>query len=172
MPARHCISDNHNSRPLEPNGVILIHTGDHTTSGIKHELEFILSWLESQPHPHKFLWEVITIPVLLWLLKYMSISNRHIQALLVSISLPHRWRYVATRYPSTVVLILLKAIPGYSNSKVHSPGYTLQHTNPLKFGLKSLSRWRLGPPLAHLDSNINLGKSTDGCYALLTAYGM
>ena len=48
-----CISDTHDLQPPPPNGDILIHSRDLAVSGTKHELD-VLSWPESQPHPHKF----------------------------------------------------------------------------------------------------------------------
>ena len=51
-----CISDTHNthnSQPTLPHGDILIHAGDLTISGSQQEHDDVLSWLQSQPHPHK-----------------------------------------------------------------------------------------------------------------------
>ena len=99
-----CISDNHNSQPPVPNGDILIHAGDLTVCGTtrKHELDKILSWFQSQPHPHKFFigGNHDTQAVLLWILRYMGISHRHTQVLLISKEYSTQ---VVARYAFTVV---------------------------------------------------------------------
>ncbi|KAL2869731.1 Metallo-dependent phosphatase-like protein [Aspergillus lucknowensis] len=48
-----CISDTHNTRPVLPDGDILIHAGDLTQSGTRQELDEQISWLDSQPHRYK-----------------------------------------------------------------------------------------------------------------------
>ncbi|KAG5980952.1 hypothetical protein E4U55_003462 [Claviceps digitariae] len=48
-----CVSDTHNSRPVLPDGDILIHAGDLTQSGSQSELDAALSWIRSLPHQHK-----------------------------------------------------------------------------------------------------------------------
>ncbi|KAI0692017.1 metallophosphoesterase domain-containing protein 1 [Cerioporus squamosus] len=53
-----CISDTHNThraQPALPDSDILIHAGDLTQSGTVEELDDVLAWLASQPHPHKLL---------------------------------------------------------------------------------------------------------------------
>ena len=178
-----CISDTHNthnSQPPLPNGDILIHAGDLTASGTKHELDNVLSWLESQPHPHKFF-----------------IGGNHDTWLAVD---PEIHGYITSTYPSLTYLQESSAqvtirgrtlrvygspyTPQYGSwvfqyPKVHAPWYSLSHKPTSEY--ESTKIWSRippltdilithGPPLAHLDSNnTNLGSSTDGCYALLTA---
>ena len=48
-----CISDTHNYLPDLPSGDVLIHAGDLTQSGSLKELKAVITWLNSQPHPHK-----------------------------------------------------------------------------------------------------------------------
>lgn len=48
-----CISDTHNVHFDLPPGDVLIHAGDLTQSGSLKELQEAISWLSSQPHPHK-----------------------------------------------------------------------------------------------------------------------
>ncbi|KAJ4157204.1 hypothetical protein NW754_008847, partial [Fusarium falciforme] len=48
-----CISDTHNAHFDLPPGDVLIHAGDLTQSGSLKELQETISWLSSQPHPHK-----------------------------------------------------------------------------------------------------------------------
>ena len=48
-----CISDTHNSLPDLPSGDVLVHAGDLTQSGSLKELKAVITWLNSQPHPHK-----------------------------------------------------------------------------------------------------------------------
>ncbi|KAK3995708.1 Metallo-dependent phosphatase [Cladorrhinum sp. PSN332] len=49
-----CLSDTHNNQPSSvPEGDILIHAGDLTNSGTFSELQAILDWLNSLPHPYK-----------------------------------------------------------------------------------------------------------------------
>ncbi|CAJ2501612.1 Uu.00g044650.m01.CDS01 [Anthostomella pinea] len=48
-----CVSDTHNTRPGLPPGNLLIHAGDLTENGSFDELQAGLTWLSSQPHPHK-----------------------------------------------------------------------------------------------------------------------
>ena len=178
-----CISDTHNthdSQPPLPNGDILIHAGDLTVSGTKHELDNVLSWLESQPHPHKFF-----------------IGGNHDTCLSVT---PEIHEYISSTYPSLTYLqessaqvtIRGRTLSIYGSPytpqhgswvfqypKVHAPWYSPYEKPTSEY--ESTKIWSRippltdilithGPPLAHLDSsNINLGKSTDGCYALLTA---
>lgn len=47
------ISDTHNSQPDLPHEDVFIHAGDLTQSGSLKELEMAITWLNSQPHPHK-----------------------------------------------------------------------------------------------------------------------
>ena len=42
-----CISDTHNQTPKLPQGDVLIHAGDMTKQGSRHELERTVRWLES-----------------------------------------------------------------------------------------------------------------------------
>lgn len=42
-----CISDTHNQTPKLPQGDVLIHAGDLTKQGSRHELEKTVRWLES-----------------------------------------------------------------------------------------------------------------------------
>ena len=172
-----CISDTHNthnSQPPVPNGDILIHAGDLTASGTKHELDNVLSWLESQPHPHKFF-----------------IGGNHDTCLAVD---PEIHGHISSTYPSLTYLQESSAqvtihertirvygspyTPKHGSSvfqypKVHALSYppSLKPTTEYE----STKIWSRippltdilithGPPLAHLDSNIHLG-----CYALLTA---
>jgi hypothetical protein len=82
-----CISDTHNThntQPPLPNGDIPIHAGDLTVSGTKHELDNVLSWLESQPHPHKFF-----------------IGGNHDTSLAVD---PEIHEYISSTYPSLIYL--------------------------------------------------------------------
>jgi hypothetical protein len=177
-----CISDTHNthnSQPPLPNGDILIHAGDLTVSGTKHELDNVLSWLESQPHPHKFF-----------------IGGNHDTSLAVD---PEIHEYISSTYPSLIYLQESSAqvtirgrtlrvygspyTPQYGSwvfqyPKVHTPWYSPSDKPTSEY--ESTKIWyRIppltdilithGPPLAHLDSNVNLGSSANGCYALLTA---
>ena len=177
-----CISDTHNthnSQPPVPNGDILIHAGDLTVSGTKLELDNVLSWLESQPHPHKFF-----------------IGGNHDTCLAVT---PEIHEYISSTYPSltylqdssTQVTIRGRTLRIYGSPytpqhgswvfqypKVHAPWYSPSDKPTSEY--QSTQIWSRippltdilithGPPLAHLDNNINLGNSTDGCYALLTA---
>ena len=49
-----CISDTHNTKPSDlPEGDILVHAGDLSQFGTFTEIQAQLSWLASQPHPHK-----------------------------------------------------------------------------------------------------------------------
>ena len=181
-----CISDTHNthnSQPPVPNGDILIHAGDLTVSGTKHELDDVLSWLESQPHPHKFF-----------------IAGNHDTYLAVT---PGIHEYISSTYPSLTYLqesskqvtIRGRMLRVYGSPytpqhgswvfqypKVHAPRYYYSPSDEHTTASESIKIWSRiplltdilithGPPLAHLDhSNTNLGKSsTDGCYALLTA---
>ncbi|SPO03058.1 uncharacterized protein DNG_05739 [Cephalotrichum gorgonifer] len=49
-----CISDTHNTSPSDlPMGDILVHAGDLSQFGTFAEIQAQLSWLASQPHPHK-----------------------------------------------------------------------------------------------------------------------
>jgi calcineurin-like phosphoesterase family protein len=108
-----CISDTHNthdSQPPVPNGDILIHAGDLTVSGTKHELDNVLSWLESQPHPHKFF-----------------IGGNHDTCLAVT---PDIHGYISSTYPSLTYL-------QESSTHVMIRG-PRQNTNLPKFGLASL----------------------------------
>lgn len=52
-----CISDTHMAHRgfSLPDGDVLIHAGDATSSGVSGEVERFLDWLGSQPHPHKIL---------------------------------------------------------------------------------------------------------------------
>jgi hypothetical protein len=173
-----CISDTHNthnSQPPVPNGDILIHAGDLTVSGTKHELDNVLSWFESQPHSHKFF-----------------IAGNHDTCLAVT---PGIHEYISSTYPSltylqesfTQVAIRGRMLRVYGSPytpqhgsfvfqypKVHAPRYspsdeptTTSESTKIWSRIPPLTDILIthGPPLAHLDhSNINLG-----CYALLTA---
>ncbi|KAJ5129264.1 uncharacterized protein N7515_005303 [Penicillium bovifimosum] len=48
-----CISNTYKERPELPEGDVLIHAGDLTTTGSLAELEITLKWLHTQPHPIK-----------------------------------------------------------------------------------------------------------------------
>ncbi|PVI04579.1 Metallo-dependent phosphatase [Periconia macrospinosa] len=49
-----CISDTHNSQPVDiPAGEILIHAGDITQGGTWKEIQASIDWLKSLPHPNK-----------------------------------------------------------------------------------------------------------------------
>ncbi|KAA8898914.1 Metallo-dependent phosphatase-like protein [Sphaerosporella brunnea] len=48
-----CISDTHQHTPYLPRGDILLHAGDLSNDGSVRSLGNALSWLSSQPHPHK-----------------------------------------------------------------------------------------------------------------------
>ncbi len=50
-----CIGDTHNKhREINiPNGDVLIHIGDFTEAGTKHETLDFLEWFSEQPHKHK-----------------------------------------------------------------------------------------------------------------------
>ncbi|MCM4155356.1 metallophosphatase domain-containing protein [Gramella sp. AN32] len=52
-----CLADTHNKHHdmVIPDGDILIHAGDCTDGGSKHETEDFLKWMESQMHPVKIL---------------------------------------------------------------------------------------------------------------------
>lgn len=50
-----CISDTHNARPSVPDGDILIHAGDLTSSGKAHEIRTNIEWISSLPHPIKII---------------------------------------------------------------------------------------------------------------------
>ena len=177
-----CISDTHNthnSQPPVPNGDILIHAGDLTTSGTKNELDNVLSWLESQPHPHKFF-----------------IGGNHDTCLSVD---PEIHGYISSTYPSLTYLQESSAQVTIRGRTLHVYGspYTPQHGSGVfqyskvpaqryspsdkpTSEFQSTKIWSRippltdilvthGPPLAHLDSNVDLGNSTAGCYALLMA---
>jgi len=175
-----CISDTHNHQPLLPNGDILIHAGDLTVSGTQHEIDNALSWLESQPHPHKFF-----------------IAGNH-DRFLVDADIH---QYISSRFPSLTYLQESSAhitihdrtlhIYGspftpqhghweFQYPRVHPPWYSPSEKPTSDY--KSTQIWSRippltdilithGPPLGHLDNNIsfNLEKSAAGCYALLTA---
>jgi predicted phosphohydrolase len=48
-----CVSDTHGKHPTIPEGDILIHAGDLSVSGTRHEIQVMLDWLSMQPHLHK-----------------------------------------------------------------------------------------------------------------------
>lgn len=48
-----CISDTHSRVFPVPNGDILLHSGDLSSWGHPHQLEFTLAWLKSLPHSQK-----------------------------------------------------------------------------------------------------------------------
>ncbi len=52
-----CISDTHMAHKgfSIPDGNVLIHAGDATSSGTPDEVDRFLGWLAAQPHPHKIL---------------------------------------------------------------------------------------------------------------------
>ena len=178
-----CISDSHNShndQPVLPDGDILIHAGDLTVSGTQLELDNALSWLESQPHPHKFF-----------------IAGNH-DTFLANTDIH---QYVASKYPNLTYLQETSAhvtihgrtlqvygspyTPQHGNwvfqyPRVHSPWYSPSEKPTSEY--QSTQIWSRippltdilithGPPLGHLDNNISfrLEKSAAGCYALLTA---
>src|SRR3990167_9258822 len=47
------LSDTHCTRPIIPEGDVLIHCGDHTYHGEYRESVAALSWFNNQPHKHK-----------------------------------------------------------------------------------------------------------------------
>ena len=178
-----CISDSHNthlSQPPLPHGDILIHAGDLTVSGTQHEHDNVLSWLESQPHPHKFF-----------------IAGNHDTFL----ANPEIHPYITSNYPSLTYLQDTSAQLTIHGRTLHIHGspYTPQHGSwvfqyprvhaPYYFPAEkptseyqSTQIWSRippltdilithGPPLGHLDNDIslNLDKAAAGCYALLTA---
>lgn len=49
-----CVSDTHNKTPPIPSGDILIHAGDLSNWGTPAELQTQIDWLDSLPHPNKF----------------------------------------------------------------------------------------------------------------------
>ena len=49
------ISDTHNTRPVLPDGDLLIHAGDLTENGSFDEVQAELNWLSSQLHKYKVL---------------------------------------------------------------------------------------------------------------------
>ncbi|EAU88697.1 metallophosphoesterase domain-containing protein 1 [Coprinopsis cinerea okayama7 len=166
-----CISDTHNSHHLQPSlpdGDILIHAGDLTNSGTKQELDDVLAWLESQPHPHKFF-----------------IAGNHDTCL----ADPDISQHISSTYPSLAYLqeaSALITIRGRS-LRVYGSPYTPKHgswqfqyprvppnlyspsENPRSEATNIWSRVppltdilvTHGPPFGHLD----LGKM--GCYSLL-----
>ncbi|KAA8902604.1 Metallo-dependent phosphatase-like protein [Sphaerosporella brunnea] len=50
-----CVSDTHGRHPAIPEGDLLIHAGDLTLSGTRHEIQVTLDWLSTLPHPHKII---------------------------------------------------------------------------------------------------------------------
>lgn len=48
-----CISDTHRTEPALPDGDVLIHAGDGTYRGERHELRAWWYYLQRQPHKHK-----------------------------------------------------------------------------------------------------------------------
>ena len=48
-----CISDTHTTQPVLPLGDLLLHAGDLSEIGSFDEIQTQLTWLSSQPHPHK-----------------------------------------------------------------------------------------------------------------------
>ena len=48
-----CISDTHNETLSVPEGDVLVHAGDLTTTGTAAEIQTQINWLASLPHPHK-----------------------------------------------------------------------------------------------------------------------
>lgn len=48
-----CISDTHNSKPVLPDGDILLHAGDLSQYGTFAEIRDQVAWLRSLPHQHK-----------------------------------------------------------------------------------------------------------------------
>ncbi|KAL0578414.1 hypothetical protein V5O48_003564 [Marasmius crinis-equi] len=170
-----CISDTHNtheSQPPLPDGDILIHAGDLTVSGTRHELDSVLSWLISQPHPHKFF-----------------IAGNHDTCL----ADPETQQYITLTYPGLTYLQENSAqvtiygrtfciygspyIPKHGSwvfqyLRVHPPWYSASDKPTSEY--ESTRIWSRipaltdilithTPPLAHLDLN------QSGCYALLTA---
>lgn len=170
-----CISDTHNthnSQPPLPDGDILIHAGDLTISGTQHEHDDALSWLESQPHPHKFF-----------------IAGNH-DTFLATATEIHQ--YISSTYPSLTYLQDTSAevtvrdrtlrIYGslhtpkhgswvFQYPRVHPPWYSPSEKPTSEY--QSTRIWSRippftdilithGPPLGHLDDKA-------GFYALLTA---
>ncbi|KAK1235940.1 hypothetical protein PQX77_000806, partial [Marasmius sp. AFHP31] len=166
-----CISDTHNShlsQPPLPSGDILIHSGDLTQSGSRQELEGALSWLNSQPHPHKFF-----------------IAGNHDSCLASRETRLH----IAASYPGLVYLENTSTDVAVRGHKLHIYGspYTPKHgsfvfqyprvhdpSQNLSEQDQSTKIWSSippladivvthGPPFAHLDLD------RTGCYALLAA---
>ncbi|KAF9267944.1 metallophosphoesterase domain-containing protein 1 [Marasmius fiardii PR-910] len=170
-----CLSDTHNShreQPTLPDGDILIHAGDLTVSGTQEELDGVLSWLNSQPHPHKFF-----------------IAGNHDTCL----ADPETHLHVSTTYPgltylqetSAQITIRRRKLRIYGSPytpkhgswvfqylRVHPPWYSATEAPTSEY--ESTRIWSRippltdilithGPPLTHLDLN------KSGCYALLTA---
>ena len=50
-----CISDTHDTKPLLPDGDILLHAGDPSQYGLFDEIQAQLDWLNAQPHKHKII---------------------------------------------------------------------------------------------------------------------
>lgn len=48
-----CISDTHNAQPPVPDGDLLIHAGDLSSSGSADEIRTNIDWISSLPHPIK-----------------------------------------------------------------------------------------------------------------------
>ncbi|KAG7089404.1 hypothetical protein E1B28_011092 [Marasmius oreades] len=168
-----CISDTHNShhdQPTLPDGDILIHAGDLTVSGTQHELDSVLSWLNSQPHPHKFF-----------------IAGNHDSCL----ADPETHQRISSAYPALTYLQESSAQVSIRGRtlRIYGSPYTPKHgswvfqyprvhnawssasepptseSNRIWSRIPSLTDILVthGPPLAHLDLD------RAGCYALLTA---
>ncbi|KAK7014143.1 hypothetical protein VNI00_019381 [Paramarasmius palmivorus] len=163
-----CISDTHNShlsQPPLPDGDILIHSGDLTQSGSKQELDAALSWLNSQPHPHK-----------------LFIAGNH-DSCLVS---PETRLHITMTFPGLVYLenestdVVVRGhnlhiygspytpkhgsfVFQYPRVRVHEQGDSSSHD--IWSSIPPLADIVIthGPPFAHLDLN------GTGCYALLKA---
>lgn len=48
-----CMSDTHNRFPEVPGGDLLIHAGDLSERGTRHEIQNTLDWIHGLPHEHK-----------------------------------------------------------------------------------------------------------------------
>ncbi|KAF9054543.1 metallophosphoesterase domain-containing protein 1 [Panaeolus papilionaceus] len=170
-----CISDTHDTQfcqPSLPEGDILIHAGDLTNSGTRLQLDNVLTWLESQPHPYK-----------------VFIAGNHDKCLQDVDTIQH----ISSTYPSLTYLCNSStsiSVRGRS-LLVHGSPYTPKHGsgvfqyprssphNYLPTGdpateLESTRIWSSipfmtdvlvthGPPFGHLD------QEGMGCYPLLKA---
>jgi len=168
-----CISDTHNThaeQPPLPDGDILIHSGDLTVGGTRKEMDDVLAWLASQPHPHK-----------------VFIAGNHDKCLAEEETQAH----IAATYPtltylqesSAVVTVRGRALRIYGSPYTQDLGnWAFQYTRvlpqlyaPHRYEYEAQRVWARiepatdilvthGPPFAHRD----LALSGLGCYGLLS----